>query len=285
MNKQKIEFFAWPNDKGITRIDAGLIRHTRLEEFYDDNDTEKIDSNWQAQLAAGNFRNLPMGSLWNTRQENSRIVASYLPTEYKVYNAVAFPHNSNNPPSYRLRSLMRISSVGGVIFTSDDKILMQKRAEGVTAAGLIDSVVAGFCVSNDKNKLDFDCAIKEKLKREAVIDQKEVSSLEQRSLFSSIGYDFSGMIGYLVKTTLSSQEIALRANKKYIGSIYALKKNEIFDFIARHYIKEQDMTGDGCAVLLSCLEQSEFEDVVEEIKSRGAKIQFGQLSEGKFIPN
>lgn len=286
MNKRRIEFFAWPNDKEGVKIDAGLIRHTRLEEFYEDGDIGKIDSNWQAQLMTGNFRNsLPMGSLWNAIQEKNRTIASYLPTDYKVYNAVAFPHHSSIPLSDRLRSLMRVSAVGGVILTSDDKILMQRRAEGVTAAGMIDSGVAGFCTSNDENGLDFNSAIKEKLKREVALEKKELISLEQRALFSSRGYDFSGMVAYLIRTTLPSEEVVRRANKKYVGNIYALKKDEILNFVTTHYIEKQDMLEDGCAALLSCLEQFEFEDTVKKIKNHDADIQFGQLSKGRFIPN
>ena len=284
MNKQKIEFFAWP-DSGSIKIDAGLERHTQLSEFYQTGDEEKIVDNWDSQLKTGKFSYSAMvGSLWNVRKDNGVVIASYLPTKYHVYNAVACPHKSSKSLSNKLRELMRVSSIGGVILTLDDKVLVQRRSTNVFAGGLLDSGVAGFSKVDEECRLNFDSAVFEKLERELDIFPKDVSLLCQTSLHSSMGHDYSGMIGYLIKVNMEFEKIKDKLNEKYIDNILPTSINQIPEFLFEHYVKREDMIGDGCALLLSILEPNAFMTTVQELKRRGKNIDFGILQEGKFVP-
>lgn len=283
--KNRIEFFVWPNDcSGEINIQTEILENPKMKNFYGLGDSSRIEANWAAQLKTGKFAHSQiLGSLWNTSIKNGKTVASYLPMEYKIYNAAIFPHSESEAVSHKLRNIIRVSSVGGIVSTKDNFFLLQKRGGKVSGgAGLIDSGAAGFCPVNKALQLDFDGAMKEKLERELGIRDKEILSLKQTALFSSLGYEFTGMISYLVKVRMNLEDIKRRINPEYVKEIIGLKEEDISNFIIEHYCVKKDLINDGCASLLSAFDFSRFEFTVKEIQSRGRKIHFGKLSDGIF---
>jgi len=283
-SRSNIEFFAW-RDKQETQIDTSVVQSPVLSDFYGDGDRERIERNWKTQLENGFKFSNSVGSLYSTRRENGKVAGIYLPTEYLVYNAVAFPHSESEVLSEDFRKRMRVSSVGGVVITADEKTLVQKRAEGMSAAGLYDSAAAGFCPLNTEGQLDFNAAVREKLKRELKVEEEHIGSLHRTGLWSSMGYDFSGMVGYVVSVNLTFEQIVAGMNQKYVGGMHGLEKKDVPGFIMDHYTGTRDLISDGCASLLCSLDRDSFDGLVKEINERGRNIAKGTLLKGQFIPD
>jgi hypothetical protein len=96
-----------------------------------------------------------------------------------------------------------------------------------------------------------------------------------------MGDDFSGMIGYSLKTSITSEE-AIKRMSRGVGVLTAVPIDKIPGFIIEHYAIKGDLVGDGCAPLLGNVDPETFKIVVEELRTRGREIKFGTLLEGRF---
>ncbi len=247
-----------------------------LSELFNAKDLNLINHIWEH---TGNSlsESREYATLWDTKEG----VLIYHKTSYKEYFGVTRAKSLGFKIRPGLYSQMRISSVGAALFTKDNKVCLQRRQEGLLAAGYLDSSAAGLCKVQDQ-KLDFEGAIREKLSRELRINNKSIKSIIQSGAHSSSDY-CSGMITYVVHTNLSFNEIKKQTNKEYVSEIIDVNLEDLPEFIINHYIKKEDLIGDGCATLLRSLEEPVFKSTVQEINKTSSRILLGTLTQGKFI--
>lgn len=294
---ENIEFYAYPvgNDKGLDLI---IETDSQRSLFVSPEDKAQLDRDW---IERGYTRSSPVGTLFDTYFDvrTGETQLQYRLTEYKIYSGLAFPAlpDTESLLLEYLRNSMRASAVGCVVETLDKKILAQRRKEGLSTGGMIDSGAAGMLVYDvQAGKLDWEQQTREKLKRELNLHDSDVQSLEPRSVFSSRGPVhipapkgyftgcFSGMVGSYARVRRSSEEVQNLFSQEEVGNVIAIDKKDLSAFILENAVGMRGLNGDGCAALLSALPTTEFYDTIEKINSRDTtRIRFGYLKEGKFI--
>lgn len=240
-----------------------------------------IARHWQAITAKDTrLTDNDLGTLVST--EAGRLV--YDRTSYSTYRGIVDLQLHTAPHSAASR--LRVSSVGVAVRTSDKKIVVQQRPEGLTAGGKYDSSAAGFCIVKD-GVLDFDSAAYEKLERELGIDKRT-------ALLRTIGVhtaeDFcSGMVSYYASIPLSFAALQEKANPAFVSGLEGVPVQDLASFVIETYCADQ-LIGDGCATFLAALQAlspeyvspNAFYDTVTAIRKRRRGIEFGAVREGVF---
>ncbi len=203
-------------------------------------------------------------------------------TEFMAY--LALRNDKGKKLSRFFYENMRIVAVGGVLKSSDGKVLIHRRANNEAySKGVLDASVAGLCQLKD-GKIDFESVINEKLEREIGISSSEIKSIKFIGIHSSREPDFSGMFTFIIETNLSSEEMGKRASQHF-DEYHLVPYENLSEFILDKLEKQFDLCKDGCATVTSSLPNSEFKEVVSKLRNMGRDISFGNLKEGKFIKN
>ncbi len=241
-----------------------------------DADKRLIESNW-ARIKKANSSLWPgeLGTLIDSENGNLR----YGRTSYDVWRA-AHDMLGQDTLSQILYNELRVSSVGIVVMTRDEKILVLEKPTGFPAEGKLDSSANGFCEVKN-GKLDFDAAAREKLERELGMASGDIRKLGLRGVHSASDY-YSGMLAYYAETSLTFDQVNRRANPKYVHKLHGIGRSDLADYVSEKYAAGE-LIGDGAATLLGVLDKKEFFGAIEKIKSRGGKIRFGKLSNGNFV--
>ena len=295
---ETIEFYAHPTEKmnGL-ELTVEMDSHNPL--LVSPQDQEQLDRDWTER---GYTRSSPIGTLFDVsfNEQTGETRLRYRLTEYKIYSGIAFPAlpDTEEKLSQQLRNSMRASAVGCAVETTDGKIVVQRRKEGLIDGGRLDSGAAGMMVYNPSTeKLDWQEQIREKLARELRIsDRFQIRSVTPTAVFSSRGPAYvpaakgyfagaySGMVGSRAAVNFSYDRVRGIFDAKEVGEVLGVDKNDLAAFIVERTTKDnRGLCSDGCAALLSALPAAEFYDTVEKINSREtARIRFGYLRDGKF---
>ena len=239
-----------------------------------------IEEVWNAPQgpAASGWKSGLLGWLLDTT--NGQL--SYGQTEYANYFASAKDKNFFSP---KVRNTFT-AGVGCAVLSADGYFLVQQRTEGLLAGRRLDSSAAGMGVVRE-GKLDFYFEIKEKLKRELNLSEEEVkNTLVPTGIHGAADY-LSSQATWKCEVALSLEELMAKANPKFIGRVHPVGKDDLPDFLIRHYVlpgnePEKSLIGDAVGVFLRALDVDAREYAIGKMNSDGADICFGVFREGKF---
>lgn len=230
-----------------------------------------IDKNWEKVLeeSAGKafYKPKGIGCLYLSPDSN----ASFMTTDFKTY--VAISRCYNNPAfSSRTLDMMSVSSVGGVVRTSDGKVFVHRRSKKAThVPGAIDGSIAGICHVKD-GYLDFKDAILSKLEKELKTSSSEVLDMKFTGIHSSREPDFSGMYTFDISTSLTKAQLSDRAKSSPFEEFYFIDENKLEEFILKEFNPSQPVCLDGCATFLASLPSQSFDKLVPQLREKGINI-------------
>ncbi len=295
---ETIEFYTPPKN-GIEQLTLSIDFNPAQSLSISSRDQQQIDKDWQER---GYTRSSPLGTLlnvcYNPRTRETKL--NYILTEYKVYSSLAFPALSDTEEklSSQLRNSMRASAIGCAVETIDQKIIIQRRKEGLISGGMLDSAAAGMMVyTPSTQKLDWQSQTYEKLARElSLTDLTKINSVKPTSVFSSRGKTnipaakgyftacHSGMVSSLAHVNLSYDTITQIFNKKEVHEIMGIDKKDLAEFIIEHTGPgNRNFCGDGAATMLSLLPEKVFYQTIEKINRKdNLKIYVGSLKNATF---
>jgi hypothetical protein len=247
-----------------------------FEELLSISDQQEIDKIWEERKR--NQWDNSLGNLWDTSQ--GQIV--YTETNFRYYDTLGFTNNWENKPfNFQLYEYSRASSVGVVLETGDEIVIIQRRKAGLLAGGKLDPSVAGICVIKE-GKLDLQRTALERILQELSLSPEEIYGLIPTGLHSSSDY-CSSMFTFKVKTDLEFGAIKERTSgSRMITEPIPVSKDKLPQFIVKHFLKEGDLIGDGCAAFLASLEPEATEEVISSINKYQQIIKNGALVSGKF---
>lgn len=297
---ENIEFYAYPTlPPAPLEVAIEINPHNPLQ--INPQDQEQLNKDW---VERGYARSSPIGTLSDVFFDKitGKTKLVYHLTEYKIYSGIAFPAlpDTEKKLSPSLKESMRASANGCVVETADGKIIIQRRKEGLSTGGMLDSGAAGMMVYNTiTRQLDWQEQALEKLVRElSLTPDAQLSPVTPTAVFSSRGPVnipapkgyfigcYSGMVSCLIKVSYSYDELLHIFDPQQIHEIIGINKNDLADFIVDHTTvpKNRGFNGDGCASLLSTLPPPHFYQTIERINSKEKyQIRFGKLRQGKFL--
>ena len=217
-----------------------------------------------------------LGSLYDTSGG-----FTFQTTDFMTYLGVSISYHEQSLSSQAYT--MKVSSVGAVVRLRNGYIFIHKRGKDVShQKDVLDSSVGGLAHIEGET-INFQKSLSEKLARELKLSPDEIKHIEFRGAHSSLRYDFSGMFDFLVDTNLDVDDLESRIDKTYFGEYHLIPRNQLLDFIVKHYAELRDMSGDGFATLASSLDTEEFKIAVEKVRKLGRVVKFGELKNGVFV--
>ena len=235
-----------------------------------------IDTNWSARVKEGHFDS-ELGSLWGNDG-----CLRYISMLYKTYDYASSRQGNGERVNDALRVYARPSAVCITLATVDEKIIVQKRAGNIFAAGKLDCSAAGVCQIKD-GRLDFYKHSLEKIKRELNLGPEDFTMFERSPYIARTLEFFVSLHLYKGCTKKTLEEIQSQANPKFVERIISVDASELSSFIIDHFAVKQDLIAPGCASLLSSLDNERFFGTIAEINKKGGDIKFGRLADGLFI--
>lgn len=281
----RIQFYFKPD----TPVSYDTLK-TRVSEedfsrFFSRTDKTEIDSIWNdlKKQKVDKVFSQPrgLGCLCDT-QDN---IFTFGYTDFKTYIATTRSSGARTL-SQGVYDNMRASAVGGLVRLSDGNVFIHRRSKNAThVAGIIDSSIGGLCQIKNAH-LDFKATLTEKLKRELNVNEDEIESLYLTAVHSSSQPDFSGMVDFIITLPYNREQLEKKFDSSQFEETFFIPYKDLPDFIVSNFTSSSpQMVGDGCATLLSGLENEVFKDTVGKIQSRERLIQFGSLNQGEFIPD
>ena len=247
-----------------------------FERLLDISDHQEMEKIWKQRKE--NQWDSALGNLWDTSQ--GQIV--YTETNFRYYDALAFTNNwENRSFTSQLYEYSRASSVGVVLETGDEMIVIQRRKAGLLAGGRLDPSVAGVCVIKE-GKLNLQRTALERILKELSLSPEEIYELVPTGLHSSSDY-CSSMFTFKVKTNLEFGEIKERTSGfDTITELIPVPKSELDLFIINNFLQGEKLIGDSCAAFLASLKPNVAKEVVSSINKYQQIIKEGILVNGIF---
>lgn len=280
---QSLEFYFVPKQP----LNHKRMRNSLIQGDFEDSLLKKdkllIKNEW-SKLLSKNYKiySIPknLAFLYGFHEKN----AIFKTTNFRDYIATSRTFHKSvqlNPKAY---NLMRVAAVGVAVKSEDNFIIIHKRSKNAThCQGYYDSSVAGL-VPIENDKFYFEKKVKECLKRELSILEKDIIRLSISGLHSSRDEGLSGMYTFFAETKLNKTELIDRFSKTFGEKFILMPYKSLKSFIIQKFSEKNNLLClDGAATLSRCLPLSEFYETTDILTKRGMVIKFGRLEKGKFI--
>ena len=246
--------------------DYGDFLNNKDQEIFRQIWQERKNGQWDGRL--GNF--------WDTQGALSFIGINF--RHYDVISAtISLPQR---PLSENLYDLSRASSVGVALYTSDKKLVVQRRGDNILAAGLLDCSAAGMC-NLKEGDLEFEEFLRVRMETELGLKRSDLIEVSPTNVHDAYGYG-GNMVSYKARTHLSFPELKERIDPLLVNELVPINESELLDFIVESF-STGELIGDGWATFLSSLEEPAYKRTVQALRVRGCKISFGELVDGQFV--
>jgi len=265
------------------RLKTYIIREDFSDElFVAEKDKQIIEENWEELLEESGGKVFSRAKARGTLYETAQGKSAWKTTDFKTYVAVSRTHKAKTLSAEFYRD-MRVSAVGGVVISSDDKVLVQKRsAEATHVPNSWDSSVAGRADLKDGG-IDIRGAVYGALGRELKITEEETEEVKVTGLHSARDPDFSGMFSFKARVNLHSSELRCRASEKDFEDFIIEPVKDLPEILEKVFVDREQTCLDGCATLLASIPSQDYPESLDFLRGLGYDIQFGRLNRGVFL--
>jgi len=265
-------------------VDYGEVNVKLEGDFYEDisdEDKKKIDKKWKEikEELGSKVYSSPgsLGVLWGAKNKDF----VYKGADFKLNAVVAKTYEKRIVSDFIYRKTL-VPVVGCALKLKSGEFIIQKRSKEMWfVPNVLDSSVAGY-VNPTSSGLDFQEALYEKLERELGVNRAEVKDLRLTNVHSSRG-DHSAAFSFVASCDLTREDILKGLNEKYVSDVEFVHEKDVKEFIIERYGKKGDLIGEGAAVLLTTLKNSDFLEAVSVLKKLGKSIEFGSVISGDFV--
>ncbi len=277
-----IRFFFKPQKPVAYRsVKVGVAGHD-FSELLTEEDRKIVSEEWKALKSRKGYRTYSRPGGVGSLHAASSGKFTFRPTEFRVSSSAYLTYPCRTM-SAKVYDQMRVSAVACMVVLGDGRFVVQKRSGNVSLGeGLLDSSAAGYAKIRGKT-IDFEAAAFEKLGRELGIREKMVKSIRLAAVHNS-GSDCSGTFDFIVKTTLTGEQVLAAADPHYVSGLEFVRPEDLPGFIFLHFVEKKDIVPEGCAAMLACLPHAHFLAECAKLSRAGKKIAFGSLRAGEFMP-
>jgi len=235
---------------------------------------------WDIIKQPGWFDGNP-GSLWDASKDG----LTYIKMPFSVYNALSdFQEKGiGGVFSASTRRIVRALALGCCIESSDELIVVQRRAEGLLAGGKLDASATG--VGNIKgDTINLEEIMLEKIRAELNLEGEELGPLMFTGNHKPGDYS-SSMCSFKTIANKEFGEINEGRNEERVPHLVGIPNKYLPGFLIDHYVGETkpQIIGDGVATLMRALEPEQFDEVAGEMRNRGVNINFGTIKDREFV--
>lgn len=283
---KKIQFFYKPENPVDYNTLKVEVKGNDLSDILNEEDRDIRNDIWGKLVKERGSKvfSRPGGLGCLTDISNNNLI--FRPTDFMTYVATSTSYGTETELSQKVYDNMKISAVGGTLKLADDLVFIHRRSMNVThARGMLDSSVAGLAHIDSNGKIDFQKALLEKLQRELKLKDEEIKKIQLTGLHNSYSPDFSGMVDFVIESSLEKGHLEERIDKDYFSEYNVILQELVPWFVVYHYAVKEDMIGDGAANLLASCDHKTFLSIVGLLKQYGHKIEFGKLENSLFVPN